>query len=379
MRRPHIDLSDRPFIVIWEVTRACALACRHCRAQAQPLPAPDELDTEQGLALVDQVADLGRPPPLFVLTGGDPFLRADLPELIRHARARKLPVGVSPSGTPTLTAAELARVRDAGAQTISLSLDGANASTHDAFRGVPGSYDSTVRAWQEAQDLGFKVQINTSVTRSNVSELADIAHQLHTRGALAWSLFFLVPTGRATLDQQLSAQQAEDVLHFAYDLDTILSTKATEAPAFRRVCQQRQRNPGAPPRNTGPTYRLLTERRRQLLPETSETLRRPPLPVNAGNGFIFISHTGEVYPSGFLPIAVGNVTEQPLHEIYRTAELLRDLREPELLQGRCGACGYRDVCGGSRARAYATTGDLFAADPLCPYQPGPELTVSGTA
>jgi len=376
MRRTRIDLEQRPFIVIWEATQACALACKHCRATAVPHRDSRELSTAQACALMDQILEFGSPPPFFVITGGDPFMRPDLFELVAHGASIGLPVAVSPSGTPALNRGNLARLRDAGAHAISLSLDGATAETHDAFRGVPGSYDLTLRGWQEARELGLKVQVNTTATPENMHELPAILSTIAGMGVITWSVFFLVPTGRGSGLRQFTPQQAEDVLNFCYEADKVVSLKTTEAPAFRRVCIQRAicEEQGLDPAThlrLGPDYRALTAHLADLgMRADGRRLRRPPLPINAARGFVFISHTGEVFPSGFLPRAAGDVHDRPLAEIYRTSDLFTMLRDRERPTGRCGRCEFRSVCGGSRPRAYGATADLLADDPLCGYEPG---------
>ncbi|GAB3141546.1 TIGR04053 family radical SAM/SPASM domain-containing protein [Micromonospora sonneratiae] len=362
--------------MIWEATQACPLACRHCRASARPDRDPGELTTAEATDLMAQVAEFGRPSPLFVITGGDPFQRPDLMTLVRRGTELGLPMSVSPSGTPTLTRAALAELHQAGTRAISLSLDAAGASAHDGFRGVDGVYDLTTRAWEDAIALGLKVQINTTVTRQNVGDLPDIAAQVRDRGALLWSVFFLVPTGRGRALLALDANETEDVLNVLYDLGENVPVKTTEAHHFRRVCLQRAvlARHGVPPAEAlglGPLYHQLRGRLDELaLTDQPRRTRRAPLQVSAGNGFVFISHRGEVHPSGFLPVDAGNVRQQRLVDIYRTGELFTSLRDPGRLQGRCGDCEFRTVCGGSRARAYAVTGDLYAEEPACSYRPG---------
>lgn len=375
MRRSRIDLDNRPFIVIWEATRACALACKHCRATAVPQRDPLELDSERARGLMDQIKAFGSPPPFFVITGGDPFERPDLFELVEYGASIGLPVAVSPSGTEALNRKNLTRLYDAGAHAISLSIDGATAATHDAFRGVAGSFDLTLRGWQEAREVGLRVQVNTTVTPGNLHELPDILAMIHRMGVMTWSVFFLVPTGRGQHLQQLSAPQAEDVLNFCYDADKIVSLKTTEAPAFRRVCVQRLvcERLGLDPveeLGLGSDYNSLHNRLKELALSGTQTLRRPPLKVSAARGFVFISHTGDVYPSGFLPSPAGNVGAESLGDIYRGSDLFRTLRDPDAPPGRCGRCEFRAVCGGSRPRAYGATHDLLADDPLCAYEPG---------
>jgi radical SAM protein len=368
------DVSQRPLIVIWEITRACPLACLHCRAEARPERDSGELTSAEARDLMAQVTEFGSPPPIFVLTGGDPFQRPDLFDLVRHGAALGLPMAVSPSGTPTLTAGRLAELHDAGARAISLSLDGSTARVHDRFRAVPGVFDATMKAWRAARDLGLKVQVNTSVTGHNLDDLADIAALVSRLGAVSWSAFLLVPTGRGALLPALTARQAEDVLNFVYDAGEFIPSKTTEAHHFRRVVIQREilRRRGADHvalLGLGELYLRLRQRLGDLdLPRREA--RRPPVNINAGQGFVFISHHGTVHPSGFLPLSAGSVRTGRLADIYRTSPLLLTMRDRDMLAGRCGGCEFGPVCGGSRSRAFAVTGDPYAEDPWCSYQPG---------
>jgi AdoMet-dependent heme synthase len=379
VRQVRYDLRTRPFIVIWELTQSCDLACRHCRATSRPARDPHELTTEEGFRLMEQIASFGPPPPLFVMSGGDPFKRPDLFDLVRHGHAIGLPVAVSPSGTPTLTRENLQRLREAGAVALSLSVDGSTPPAHDGFRMVDGVFDWTLGGWKAARELGFKLQINTTVTPRNLEDLPAILRLVRELGAMTWSAFFLVPAGRGRKLEQLTPEQFEDVLNFLYDADKVVSLKTTEAPHFRRVALQRrileQRGiPAETVMRLGDTYRRLRAQLEEMLPDVDfdapARIRRAPLDVNAARGFVFISHIGKVYPSGFLPLAAGNVREQPLPEIYRTAPLFQTLRNPALLKGRCGRCEFRMVCGGSRSRAFGATGDVLAEELWCLYKPG---------
>lgn len=374
IRNYRHDASQRPFIVIWEMTQACPLACVHCRAEAVPDRHPGELSTDEARGLMEQVAEFGSPPPVFVLTGGDPFQRPDLLDLVRHGTRLGLPVAVSPSGTPTLTADRLSELHDAGARAISLSLDGSTAGVHDLFRGVPGVFDWTLDAWQAARELGLRVQVNTTVTGHNLDDLADIAALVSRLGAMSWSAFLLVPTGRGALLPQLTARQAEDVLNFVYDAGDFVPSRTTEAHHFRRVVMQREilARHGADHVDVlglGELYLRLRQRLGDLdLPRRKA--RRPPANVNAGQGLVFISHLGTVHPSGFLPKSAGSVRTGRLTDIYRTSPLFTGLRDHAKLDGRCGRCEFASVCGGSRSRAFALTGDPYAEDPWCSYEPG---------
>ena len=372
VRLLHHDAAERPFIVIWEVTRACQLVCTHCRADAIRTRNPLELSTEQGKTLLGDLASFGTPRPLVVLTGGDPFERFDLPELVAHGTALGLSMALSPSVTPKLTREVLVELHDAGAKAISLSLDGASAATHDAFRGVDDVFDNTLAAARLVREVGYRLQINTTVTADNVLELPAILKTVLELGTTLWSVFFLIPTGRGKLLQALTAEQEEEVLHWMHDVSELVAIKATEAPHYRRIAIQRA---GVTDLDTAfPVGPLRAELRRttaELLTgdEPKRRAARPPIDVNSGRGFAFVDHVGMVYPSGFLPVAVGCVRDQPFPEIYRDADLLQDLRSPDNFGGRCGRCEFRAVCGGSRSHAYAVTGDPLAADPSCVYEP----------
>ncbi len=366
-------MGQRPFIVIWEMTRACDLACQHCRAEAQPLPNPLELNTREARSLIDEIASFGAPPPLFVMTGGDPMKRPDLTELVAYAASRHLPVAFSPSATPLLTRGVITELKAAGLKALSLSVDGSGPEIHDAFRGIDGVFERTMAAWETARELGIKVQINTTVSRLNLFDLPRIAHLVRARGAMVWSGFMLVPVGRGAALEQLSADECEDVMNFLYDVGNAIPTKTTEGHHFRRVVLERTilERRGIAPEGTlrlGPTYRRL---RAALEPWPAQGReRRSPMDINAGRGFVFVSHVGTVHPSGFMPIPAGNVRVQTLTEIYRQSPLFNDLRDPARLTGRCGVCEFAVVCGGSRSRAFASSGDALGDDPLCAYTPG---------
>ena len=378
------DPAQRPFLVIWEVTRACGLVCRHCRADAQHEPHPLELDTARGRRLLDDIAAFGTPSPMIVLTGGDPFERDDLADLVAYGRELGLSMALAPSVTPLATPERLAAMAAAGAKAVSISLDGARPQTHDGFRGIEGVYDATLATCRTVTDLGLRLQLNTTVTADNLGELPDLLRRVVDLDAFLWSVFFLVPTGRGEELAHLSPQVVEDVLHWLVDVGGHIAVKTTEAPHFRRVVLQRRQAGDRDPVTTfslGATYRWLRAELDELRGEKDLPVRtpRPPLDINAGRGFVFIDHLGAVYPSGFLPIPVGSVRSAPLPQIYRDAPLLRALRDPAQLQGRCGRCEFRAVCGGSRSRAYATAGDPLGEEPDCSYEPvgGPVVGVSG--
>ena len=374
VRLMHHDASERPFIVIWEVTRACQLVCTHCRADAIRSRNPFELSTDEGRRLLDDLASFGAPRPLVVLTGGDPFERPDLPELVAHGTKLGLSMALSPSVTDRLTREVLVELHDAGAKAISLSLDGASAQTHDSFRGVDGVFDATMDAARMVRDVGYRLQINTTVTRNTVHELPQILKTVLELGTTLWSVFFLVPTGRGKLLEPLTAAEEEEVLHWLHDVSGLVAIKATEAPHYRRIAIQRagvdadELDDVFP---VGPLRAGLRHDTEDLLTGHEPRRRHPraPIDVNSGRGFAFVDHVGMVYPSGFLPVSVGSVRDQPFSGIYRSSALLQELRDPDGFGGRCGQCEFRTVCGGSRSHAFATTGDPLAEDPSCLYQP----------
>jgi radical SAM protein with 4Fe4S-binding SPASM domain len=341
--------AERPFIVIWEVTRACALACRHCRAEAIHRRDPRELNAAQTQSFLDQVARVQ--PKVFVLTGGDPMMRPDLLEIIASATERDLHVSMSPSATPRFVKADLCRFRDVGLRRVSLSIDGATRESHDQFRGVRGTWDRTMESIGAAIEAGLEVQINTTFTRQNIGEFDAFVRLVEDINPSLWSVFQLVPTGRARPEDLLTGHQMEALFErlYAASQRVPFPIKTTEGQHYRRVALQqwKRRNSPAPL----PTF----------------------LPVNDGSGFVFVSHTGDIQPSGFLPICAGNVREHDLLDVYRDSPVFRKLREPGLLKGKCRRCEFRSICGGSRARAYAMTGDYLAEEPLCVYQP-PRLT-----
>lgn len=380
IRQPVYDLNERPFIVIWEVTQACDLACRHCRMGVKDEHDPEILTFEEGCRLMDQVADFGKPRPIFVLTGGDPFKRDDLFDLISYGENKGLTVAVSPSGTPLLNEENIKRSREAGARAMSLSVDGSNPQIHDDFRQVPGVFDQTIKAWKVAREIGMKVQINTTVSRYNLFDIPNIFSLAHEIGAMTWALFFLVPTGRAVEQDEISGEDYEAVMNFLYDASKYISAKTVEGHHYKRIVVQRAtlEAKGIPPQEymqLNDTYYRLKEQldaivAEKQLPPPADRIRRAPMHVNSGNGFVFISQRGEVRPCGYLPLPVGNVREQSIVDIYRKDPTLCSLRDRSALKGRCGECEFYSLCSGSRSRAYAMTGDPLEEEEYCVYQPG---------
>ncbi|MBI4305335.1 MAG: TIGR04053 family radical SAM/SPASM domain-containing protein [Chloroflexi bacterium] len=362
----QVDFSRTPFTIAWEITRSCGLACLHCRAEAQPKRDPRELSTAEGVALIDEIAQMGNP--ILVVTGGDPLMRRDVFHLIRYATEKGLRVSFSPSATALLTRENLSRAKEAGIVRVHLSLDGSTPEIHDFFRGASGSYARTISAIKHIRELGLSLQIGTTVSRHNVADLPELSEVVKGFGALMWSLFFLVPVGRGKSGDVVSAEEHERVFNWLYDLskDASFDVRTTAAQHYRRVVIQRRRSEEAAQTHAKGVVRFALAGAGYSF---QDGIGRPERGVNDGNGFCFVSHTGDVCPSGFLQMPAGNVREAPLSDIYRNSRLFRELRHPGLLKGKCGRCEYRVVCGGSRARAYAVTGDYLESEPYCVYEP----------
>jgi radical SAM protein len=364
----RVDYGQRPMLVFWETTRACQVACRHCRASALTHGLPGELTAAEGRDLVRQVAGFGRPYPILVLTGGDCLLREDLFELTELATSLGVPVALSPSVTPALTAEMVARIAGSGVKAVSISLDGATAQTHEGVRAIPHHFEDTLAAIRALVAAGLTVQVNTTVMRENLAELADIAALVARTGAHVWEVFFLVHVGRGVVSGAITPQEHEEVCHFLFDASSYgFILRTVEAPFFRRVVSERRAGGSAP---DSPVYTALSGRLTELLGAPGARSSAHTSATRDGKGILFVAHDGEVYPAGFLPLGLGNVRERPLRDIYRDDELLRKIRAAEF-SGRCGRCSYADLCGGSRARAYAATGDALAEDPACPFEPVP--------
>lgn len=343
-----LDINQRPLLVYWELTRACELACQHCRAEAVRFRHPDELTTEEGYRLLDQLTQFGSPLPHIVITGGDPLKRPDLWELIAAARERGFTIAITPSGTYALTPEIVSRFKQDGIWMMALSIDGSTAERHDNIRQVPGSFDQTVLAAQWAKDAALPIQVNTLVCEQTADDLSGVYDLITQLGAARWSLFFLIQVGRGKGLEEVSPRHAERICEWLFKkaCEGKVDIKTTEAPFYRRVALQND----------------LAKQPNRI----AETVRRG-FGIRDGAGIMFVSHVGEVYPSGFLPVRAGNVREQSPVEIYRNASLFQSLRDVDQLKGKCRYCEHRRVCGGSRARAFAYTGDPLESDPLCPY------------
>ncbi|MFZ2227513.1 MAG: TIGR04053 family radical SAM/SPASM domain-containing protein [Candidatus Nanopelagicaceae bacterium] len=364
--KSRLDYAQRPMLVFWETTRACQLACKHCRASATPEALPGELTSAEGFELIDQVAAFGRPYPILVLTGGDCLLRPDIFSLVEYATNLGVPVALSPSVTPSLTPEMIERILKSGVKAVSISLDGAIAHTHETVRGIPGHFEKTVEAIHALTSAGLTVQVNTTVMRSNVDELADIAKIVADAGAQIWEVFFLVQMGRGVITEAVTPEEHEDICHFLYDASQYgFIIRTVEAPFFRRVVTRRIAG-DAPPES--PLYNRLSNLLVSRLGPATTRMRAHTTATRDGKGIVFVAYDGEIYPAGFLPKPLGNVRNHPIAEIYRNNLLLREIRSSNF-SGRCGYCEYADLCGGSRARAYAATGNALGEDPACVYQP----------
>jgi heme b synthase len=354
---PGHAASAGPRLIAWEVTRTCNLACIHCRAAAQDRVYEGELSTEEAFAFLDNVATFAKP--IIILTGGEPLLRQDIFEIAAHGKAKGFRMTMAPNGT-LITPEKARRMVEAGIERISISLDGATAASHDAFRQVPGAFDGALRGIACAREVGLEFQINTSITQQNLAEIPDIQKLAVELGAVAHHIFLLVPTGRGKdlAEQAIDAQQYEKTLHWFYEQkDQVpLQLKATCAPHYYRILRQRARAEGK--KVDMQTFGLDAVTRGCL----------------GGIGFCFVSHVGQVQPCGYLELNCGNIREQPFREIWETSEVFRNLRDPSRYQGKCGHCEFQKVCGGCRARAYESTGDYLAPEPLCLYQPRPHET-----
>jgi len=348
------NFAQAPRLVAWEVTRACDLACQHCRAVAQPHADPRQLATDEAFRLVDDIATF-RQPVILILTGGDPLKRPDIFAIAERAARAGLRVVMSPSGTQ-VTPASVAELRRAGVQRISVSLDGSTPDLHDGFRRVPGAFEQATASLAYAREGGLPFQINTTVTRHNRHDLTNMLRLAVELGAVTWDVFMLVPTGRGTVQMEITPDEYEETLRFVHDVSQTapIQVKLTCAPHYKRLQVQERRSAG------------------------QRTPRRPAHSAHgfsrgcmAGFGFCFVSHIGEVGGCGYLPLLAGNVREAPLTEIYRESSLFKSLRDANLLQGRCGICEYRMLCGGCRARALGATGNYLDEEPFCTYQPNP--------
>ncbi|MEQ1947957.1 MAG: TIGR04053 family radical SAM/SPASM domain-containing protein [Bryobacteraceae bacterium] len=347
------DYSQTPLNVYWEMTQACALACRHCRAESVPDAHPEELTFDEGLMLLDQITAFGDPLPHLILTGGDPLKRHDLFPLIDEARKRNIGVSITPAATTALTRDVLVRLVEHGVEGLGLSLDGSTAEHHDSIRGIPGTFARTMQAMKWAQELGMPLQVNTLVSAETAVDMPAIYELLRPMTPARWSMFFLISVGRGKVLQPLSAEDGERLMAWIYETSRTaeFTVATTEAPSYRRVALKKMRDDGL----------------------TGEQIKRSGtyrgFGIRDGHGIVFVSDTGEICPAGFLPLVAGNIRADKLVDVYRNSPVFRSLHDPQQFEGHCGACEYHTICGGSRARAYEATGNPLAADPFCTYEP----------
>lgn len=360
------DFHQNPFIVIWELTRACELKCLHCRAEAQYHRDPRELTFEEGKGLIDQIYEMDNP--LLVFTGGDPLMRKDVFDIAKYAIDKGVRVSMTPSATPNVTKEAIQKAKEVGLSRWAFSLDGPTAAIHDHFRGTAGSFDLTLERINYLHELRIPIQINTVISRYNVDYLDEMAQLVEKLNCVLWSVFFLVPTGRGKESDMISPVQHEKVFRWLYDLSKRVpfDIKTTEAQHYRRVVIQEKMRES---RDKNEDIDYLSALTSKGLTGSIDGLGRAPKGVNDGNGFLFISHIGDVYPSGLLPVVAGNIRTTPLATIYRESPIFKALRNPDGFKGKCGVCEFRHVCGGSRSRAYAMTGDYLESEPFCVYTP----------
>ena len=339
-------------LIAWEVTRACNLACKHCRAEAHCEPYPGELSTDEATTLIDSFPQTGSP--IIIFTGGEPLMRKDVFELVEHARSKDLRCVMAPNGT-LITPENARRMKESGISRCSISIDGPEAVSHDLFRGVPGAFAEALRGISYLRDQGIEFQINTTVTKGNLGKFKEIFALAQSLGAVAWHIFLLVPMGRAAglAEEVITAREYEEVLNWFYDFrkTTSMHLKATCAPHYYRIMRQRAKEEGLP-----------------VTPDTfgMDAMTRGCL---GGTGFCFISHSGQVQPCGYLELDRGNVRQTPFPEIWRSSKPFLQFRNPKDYEGKCGHCEYHKVCGGCRARAHSLTGSHMAEEPLCAYTP----------
>ncbi|MDR1925388.1 MAG: TIGR04053 family radical SAM/SPASM domain-containing protein [Planctomycetaceae bacterium] len=378
------DFGISPLMFYYEVTQACDLVCKHCRALSQSTAALDELPTSLSLKLIEQVSTFPRKPHI-VFTGGDPLKRSDLFVLIRHAVQCGLTVALTPSATPLATREAFEQAKSAGVQALGISLDGPVAEVHDAFRGFDGSFDKTSEMLNIAKSLQIPVQVNTSITRRNFDLIDDMAEYLTGfGGVMMWSLFFLIPVGRGIEEERILPEEYEiafgKLWHHAQTKP--FAIKTTEAPHYRRFVLRQGGNPLDIPRpfrfNNIPKNETTNNTDNKNNNQNIEHVRhRAPLGVTDGRGIMFISNNGKIYPAGFLPYQCGEFPKDSVVDVYQKNKLFNLLQNPDNYKGNCGVCEYRYVCGGSRARAFAVTGDPLESEPDCTYIPGQDPIYNG--
>lgn len=371
-----IRFDERPILVFWESTRACPLRCIHCRAEAILERLPGELDTDEAIQLIDSITRFGEPYPVLIITGGDPMMRDDLYEVIKYAVGRGLRIGLSPSVSSRLNDESIVELKRLGVKYVSISLDGSSGSIHDYIRGMDGHFNDTIRILRVLVEHGFRVQVNTLVSKFNVLDLPNILNILNNIGIHIWELFFLIRVGRGMAIRDLSPHEYEDTLHFLLDATRYgFEVRTVEAPFYRRIAIWRSRDEARlDPLRVGDEYglgRLYIKLVKRMVELLGEPVNEPTPRIHRtrdGMGVIFISYNGEIYPSGFAPYRLGDVRGDDLVEVYRGNPILKAIRMAHF-NGKCGVCEFRGICGGSRARALVEHNDILGSDPACIYNP----------
>jgi heme b synthase len=359
------SMEFRPRLVFWELTTGCNLRCIHCRASATELMSPDDLNTHECFRIVDQLAPFA--PFILVLSGGEPLWRRDVFDIARRAAGHGIRVALATNGT-LVDEAMAERIRDAGIVRVSISLDGADAATHDAFRGHPGAFQAALHGIRCLQQVGVSTQINTTVSRHNAHQLPEVLELAKRLKVDAFHLFLLVPVGCGLTiaeDQSVDGAEAERILNWFYDrsLDSGMELKATCAPQYYRIARQRRAEAR---RAGGAVPDMMPHPNHSGQPAALHQMTRGCL---AASAVCFISHLGKVQPCGYLPLEAGDLRRQTFEEVWRGSPLFADLRNLDNLQGKCGVCEFKRVCMGCRARAYGLSGDYHDEEPFCIYEP----------
>ncbi|MDM7275583.1 MAG: TIGR04053 family radical SAM/SPASM domain-containing protein [Thermoprotei archaeon] len=366
--------DEKPLLVFWESTRACQLACIHCRAEAILNPLPGELSNGEALRLIDEIVSFSEPRPILIITGGDPLMRRDIWDLLSYAASLRLKTSLAPSVTPLLNDKSIKMISDIGVSAVSISIDSAHPEVHDKIRGVKGVWSRSVEVIKKFRDYGVKVQVNTVVMRPTLNSLPDMVALLRKFEVPVWEVFYLVRVGRAQEKLDLTPEEWEAVSHFLYEASKYdVTVRTVEGPMFRRVAMVRRflESMNVDPDvilKPGSLYEGLLNRLKTLLGPPTSKPKAYTVGTRDGKGIVFIAYNGDVYPSGFLPVKAGNIRERSLRDIYTRSSLFLALRRGEF-KGKCGACKFKEICGGSRARAYSIYGDPLAEDPACPYEP----------
>ena len=352
----HNPKANTLRLIAWETTRRCNLACKHCRAVAEDHPYENELDTKASFKLLEQIKEVGNP--IIILTGGEPLLRDDIFDIAAFGTTLGLRMVMAPNGT-LITQDSARKMKDSGIKRISISLDGSTPETHDDFRGIKNAFEKSIQGIEIAKQAGIEFQINTTITKTNLDQIPKILELAENLGAVAHHIFLLVPTGRGKyiVDSEINAREYEETLNWFYDQSqkTSLQLKATCAPHYYRILRQRAREGG------------------KKVSFESHGLDAVTRGCLAGTGFCFISHVGRVQTCGFLDVECGDITKQTFKDVWENSQVFNTLRDFNTLEGKCGICEFKQVCGGCRARAYEATGSYLAQEPLCSYQPQKNL------